>query len=248
MSRENRKIKRTRIAGLPLIREIEKKMNLRSILSQYIESNGNEIIPIADTLMLMIYNITLGRQPLYELSAWVNNLDVSIHGLHDYELLSLNDDRFARALDSLYKADRASLLTSIVVDMIKNFSIDLSRIHNDSTTVKACGKINGVTSTGFHLANGKSKDHRPDLKQLLFTLSISSDGAVPIHYKTYPGNRTDDTTHIETWNTLCSIHGAPDFMNVADFKVCTTRQLTHIVGSGGRVITILPETWKETKV
>ena len=63
MSRENRKIKRTRIAGLPLIKAIEKKMNLRSILSQYIESNGNEIIPIADTLMLMIYNITLGRQP-----------------------------------------------------------------------------------------------------------------------------------------------------------------------------------------
>ena len=247
MSRENRKIKRTRIAGLPLIREIEKKMNLRSILSQYIESNGNEIIPIADTLMLMIYNITLGRQPLYELSAWVNNLDVSIHGLHDYELLSLNDDRFARALDSLYKADRASLLTSIVVDMIKNFSIDLSRIHNDSTTVKACGKMNGITSTGFHLAQGKSKDHRPDLKQLLFTLSISSDGAVPIHFKTYPGNRTDDTTHIETWDTLRSIIGNPNFMYVADCKVCTAKQLNHIVGSGGRVITILPETWKETK-
>ena len=247
MSRENRKIKRTRIAGLPLIRAIEKKMNLRSILSQYIKSNGNEIIPIADTLMLMIYNITLGRQPLYELSAWVNNLDVSIHGLHDYELLSLNDDRFARALDSLYKADRASLLTSIVVDMIKNFSIDLSRIHNDSTTVKACGKMNGITSTGFHLAQGKSKDHRPDLKQLLFTLSISSDGAVPIHFKTYPGNRTDDTTHIETWDTLRSIIGNPNFMYVADCKVCTAKQLNHIVGSGGRVITILPETWKETK-
>ena len=197
--------------------------------------------------MLMIYNITLGRQPLYELSNWVNNLDISIHGLHDNELKSLNDDRFGRALDYLYKADRASLLTQIVVEMIRNFSIDLSRIHNDSTTVKACGKMNGITSTGFHLAKGKSKDHRPDLKQLLFTLSISSDGAVPIHFKTYPGNRTDDTTHIETWDTLCSIISNPKFMYVADCKVCTTRQLTHIVSSGGRVITILPETWKETK-
>ena len=248
MSREKRKIKRTRIAGLPLVRAIEKKMNLRSILSQHVQSNGNEIIPISDTLMLMIYNITLGRQPLYELSNWVTNLDISIHSLNDYELKSLNDDRFGRALDYLYKADRASLLTQIVVEMIQNFSIDLSRIHNDSTTVKACGKMNGITSTGFHLANGKSKDHRPDLKQLLFTLSISSDGAVPIHFKTYPGNRTDDTTHIETWDTLRSIISNPNFMYVADCKVCTARQLTHIVSSGGRVITILPETWKETKV
>ncbi len=33
-------------------------------------------------------------------------------------------------------------------------------------------------------------------------MSISSDGAVPVHYKTYPGNRTDDSTHIETWNII----------------------------------------------
>jgi hypothetical protein len=28
---------------------------------------------------------------------------------------------------------------------------------------------------------GHNKDHRPDLKQLLFTLTVSSDGAVPVY-------------------------------------------------------------------
>jgi transposase len=82
---------------------------------------------------------------------------------------------------------------------------------------------------------------------LLFSLTISSDGAVPIHYKAYPGNRTDDTTHIETWNTIRTIAGTSGFLYVADCKVCTAKQLAYIVAEGGRVITTMPETWSESK-
>jgi len=63
--------------------------------------------------------------------------------------------------------------------------------------------------------------------------------------KTYPGNRTDDTLHIETWNALRRITGKADFLYVADCKVCTHKQLSHIVRHGGRVVTLMPETWKE---
>jgi len=132
--------------------------------------------------------------------------------------------------------------------MIKKIDLDMSRIHNDSTTVKAYGKIAGVTKSGLKMAKGKGKDHRPDLVHLVFSLTISSDGAVPVHYKTYPGNRTDDTTHIETWNTVKEIAGRPDFIYVADSKVCTSKQLTHIVANGGRVITVMPNTWGEAKI
>ena len=122
----------------------------------------------------------------------------------------------------------------------------LTGFSGDSTTVKAYGKIPGKTITGLELARGNSKEHRPDLKQLVFSLSISSDGAVPVHYKTYSGNRTDDTTHIETWTTVSKITQKYDFIYVADCKVCTSNQLGYIVGKGGRVITIVPNTWKET--
>jgi len=54
----------------------------------------------------------------------------------------------------------------------------------------------------------------------VFSLSLSADGAVPIHHKVYSGNRTDDTTHIETWETLCQITGVRDFLYVADEPSC----------------------------
>jgi transposase len=118
-------------------------------------------------------------------------------------------------------------------------------LHNDSTTVKSTGQMPGKTTTGLYFTQGHSKDHRPDLKQIVYNLTISADGTIPIHYKTFPGNRTDDTVHIETWNALRQITGQADFLYVADCKVCTHKQLTHIVRYGGRVVTLMPETWKE---
>ena len=239
-----KRLKKNLVAGIPLIISVFKRLELKSILSEYIPSYGNEKFPIVDTLLLLLCNLTLGRQPLYELEQWIRGINTECFGL-DAELIEvLNDDRFARALDKLHLAAWASLMTHIVLEMIKRLELNLSRIHNDSTTLKAYGKIPGKTRNGLKLAKGNSKDHRPDLKQLVFTLSICADGAVPIHFKTYSGNRTDDTTHIETWNTLCELTGCTDFIYVADCKVCTSKQLSHIVSSGGRVITVMPKTWK----
>ena len=240
-------LKRFNISGIPLIKSVSAMLGLKEIFSKHIHSYGNERVPACDTLLLLIWNITLGRQPLYELSQWIDDIDPKCHGLDRQAVDALNDDRFGRALDKLYMADRATIMTEIVVKMIKSINLDMSRIHNDSTTVKAYGKIAGTTRDGLKMANGKSKDHRPDLKQLLFSLTISSDGAIPVHYKTYPGNRTDDTTHIETWDTIRKIAGRSDFTYVADCKVCTQKQLSYIAANGGRVITVMPDTWKESK-
>lgn len=242
------KLKRFNISGIPLIKSVSKNLGLKSIFKKYIASYGNETVPSVDALLFLIWNITLGRQPLYELSQWIEDIDPGCHGLYRQQLSSFNDDRFGRALDKLYAADRATLMTDIVVTMIKKINLDMGRVHNDSTTVKAYGKIAGVTKDGLRMAKGANKDHRPDLVHLVFSLTISSDGAIPVHYKTYPGNRTDDTTHIETWNTVKDIAGRSDFIYVADSKVCTSKQLTHIVSNGGRVITVMPNTYKETKI
>lgn len=238
---------RLEVSAIPLISATIERLGIRPILSKYISEHANEKISTVDSLILLLVNIVLGRQPLYELEQWFEKFDANCFGQHKSEKKLLNDDRFGRALDKLYAVDRASLMTEIVLNMIKVVGLDLSRLHNDSTTVKAYGKIPGKTKTDFQLKKGHSKEHRPDLKQLLFCLSISADGAVPIHYKSYSGNRTDDTTHIETWNTLRKIAGCVDFLYVADCKVCTDKQLASIVGNGGRVVTIIPDTWKETK-
>ena len=240
-------MKRLHVGGIPLIRVMAERMRLREILLGHIAPQGKEDIPAVESLLLLIFNLTLGKEPLYELEEWVASIDNRCIGYGQLESGRFTDDRFGRALDKLYLADRASLMTRLVVTMIKEFNINMGRIHNDSTTVKAFGTLHGKTRTGLELKRGKSKDYRPDLKQLVFSLSISSDGAVPVHHKSYPGNRNDDTTHIETWNIIRSITQVAGFLYVADSKLCTDKQLSYIVEQGGRAVTIIPNYWTEVK-
>ena len=240
-----RTLKRHQVGALPLLHAIVQRAGLREVLERYVPAHGNDQVPVVDTLLLLGFNLSIGKQPLYELPAWVDSIDLRSIGYADYDPQRFNDDRFGRALDRLYAADRASLMTELVRRVVTTFDLDLSRIHNDSTTIKAFGAYPGKTRSGVELKRGHSKDHRPDLKQLVFSLSLCADGAVPVHHKVYPGNRTDDTTHIETWNTLRQITPSADFLYVADCKLCTDEQLTYLTDHGGRAITIIPETWAE---
>ena len=242
----SQKIKKLKIGALPILHTIAERMELKEILYDFIPVHGNEKIPAVESLLLFIYNIVLGRNPLYNLEDWTESIDFRCMNLEDFSKDKFNDDRFGRALDKLYDADRATLMTRIVTTIFKKFNIDASQIHNDSTSVKAFGKIKGKTKSGLKLMNGNSKDHRPDLKQLVYNLSITADGAVPVHYHCYPGNYTDDKIHIEVWDNLTHILNNCEFLYVADSKLCTDNQLMHITQKHGRAITIIPQTWSET--
>ena len=241
-------LQRTRIGEIPLLQTVARRLGFDSLLRRYIKPHGNERYPAADTLLLLVFNIASGRQPLYELGRWTADIDGRLLGRKSSlseEMFS--DDRYGRALDKLFEVDRATLTTDCAVCVVRSAGCELDQLHNDSTTVKTTGRMPATSPTGLSFEYGHSKDHRPDLKQIVFNLTISADGAVPVHCKTYPGNRTDDTTHIETWKALCGIAGRRDFLYVADRKLCTSKQLSFIAGNGGRVVTIVPETWKEVK-
>lgn len=242
-----KKIKRLQIGGLPLLRIIAERIGLKEILPEYIDSGKTKDTFVVESLILLCFNIAYGKDTLYELEDWFLSIDSRAIGYEHLRRKRFTDDRFGRALDKLYLSDRASLSTHLIISLIKKYNIDMRRVHNDSTTLKAFGKIPGKTRTGLELRRGHSKDYRPDLKQLVFSLSISSDGAVPIHYKSYAGNYNDDNTHIDTWNTIASIAHRVDFLYVADSKLCSDNQLSYIVGKGGKAITVIPNCRIEVK-
>ena len=240
-------LRRFQVGGLPLIQAILRRMGLKDLLEDHVPVATRQSVSAVDVLLLLAVNLTVARDPLYELAQWVEAQDLRVLGYRRRPTIRFTDDRFARALDALYRADRASLLTRLVVAVVKQFALDLGRIHNDSTSISTFGRIPGQTRTGFAMLHGYSKDHRPDLRQLVFSLSLCADGAVPVHHKVYSGNRNDDTTHIETWETLRQIHGKPGFLYVGDSKLCTREQLAHITGQGGRAITSPPQNLLEIR-
>lgn len=133
---------------------------------------------------------------------------------------------------------------------VREFEIDLSQIHSDTTSVTFSGNYEGQADKEAQkrpplITFGFNKDHRPDLKQLVYSLTISADGAVPVHHKVYDGNTTDDRTHIETWLTVRDIAGTSDFVYVADSKLCTRENMRFIDEQKGTFLTVLPRSRQE---
>jgi transposase len=238
------------IGAAPLLEAMMQRLQLEEILAAHLPSKrrGRKTeLPPARTLRVMISNVLLSRRALYAVPAWLAGFVPEHFGLDAGAERLFNDDRIGRTLDLLFDADQAPLVTAVVLKALQAFDIDMSQLHNDSTSVTFRGSYNGSTrdDDAPHITFGFNKDHRPDLKQLVYSLTISADGAVPIHFKTYPGNRTDDTTHLETWTTLCQLVGSSRFLYVADSKLCVSATMKHIDQRGGSFLTVLPATRAE---
>jgi len=240
------------LGALPIIDHFLHRLGLMEALERHLGGSDRRLrLPAAKSLRVLVTNLVIHKEPVYALGEWARAFDSSWLGVSAEELDLLNDDRLGRALDRLFDADRASLVTEVVVGAVDRFGINCTQLHNDSTTVTfsgdyhcATGKPRGGKPTPA-IVRGHNKDYRPDLKQLLWILTISADGAVPIAFRVADGNTEDSPTHIPTWDTLVAIVGDPSFLYVADCKLASREAMDHIAGRGGRFLTVLPRGRRE---
>ena len=240
------------LGALPVVNYFLTRMRLAERLARHLPAADARLrLDPAVVLAVVVANIIVAHRPVYALGEWAAGYAPGLLGLDADQAGALNDDRVGRMLDRLFDADRASLVTETVLGVIDEFDIDCSQLHNDSTTITLTGAYPGADG---HARGGKptpaarrghNKDFRPDLKQLLFILTITADGAVPIAYRTADGNTGDDVTHIPTWDKLCQLTGTPGFVYVADAKLCSSEAMGHINAGHGRFVTIIPHGRRE---
>jgi transposase len=240
-----------RLGPLPLVNAFLQRLGLAELLEQFVPTTDRRsAISHAQALGVLLRSLVVEREPVYRQQETVHGFGPGLFGISAEQMTRLTDDRLGRALDHLFDADRAALLTAVVVAVGQRFNVSFARLHNDSTSVAFCGQYRAATGRQLRgrsapaIVHGFSKDHRPDLKQLLFILSVTADG-VPASFRCADGNTADAVTHIETWETLCKVAGRTDFLYVADAKLCTQDNMRHIDRAGGRFVTVLPRNRQE---
>lgn len=243
------------IGVLPILNRLIDRCQIREALDRFLpEEDGRNRISNSTAILLLVRNVLISREPIYGLGQWAAAFVPEQLDLREDQLRSLNDDRVGRALDRLFDANFSQLVMAITQQVVNEFNLDLSELHNDSTTVKFYGDYEPFDQpqlrrgkTTAAIRQGHSKDHRPDLKQLLYILTVTDDGGVPIYFTTADGDQHDDTTHVSTWDLLRQLTGRADFLYVADCKLASAENLSHIHGEGGRFITLLPKNRSEPR-
>jgi transposase len=244
-----------RVGALPIIDQLLERMRLDEFLRAYLP-RADRRCRIAPSIgvTLLLKNLLLSREPLYGIGEWAARFDPKALGFADTQLLSLNDDRIGRCLDRLFQSDITALVLTLVTHVIQEFQVDLDELHNDSTTITFHGAYADAAEeekrgpkARLAITWGYNKDHRPDLKQLLYILTVARDGAVPLYFQVQSGNVVDDKTHIATWDLLCRLTERRNFLYVADCKLAGAENMAYIHRHHGRFLTVLPRTRSEDK-
>jgi transposase len=110
-------------------------------------------------------------------------------------------------MDKLYEKGLSLLFLVIALVGVKKYRINIDFSHLDSSSFAVEGKYNqekitknlGKENAELELINqipikiikGYSRDHRPDLKQFILDLIVSSDGDIPLFLRVADGNEND---------------------------------------------------------
>ena len=105
-------------------------------------------------------------------------------------------------MDKLYKYGLTKIFLIIALEVVKKFGIETKYSHLDSSSLHLHGeyknclnnreKEQGINKENpINITQGYSRDHRPDLKQCILDLIVSSDGDIPLFFRGASGNESD---------------------------------------------------------
>jgi transposase len=106
----------------------------------------------------------------------------------------LNDDALGRALDTLYAYGVTELYSLMAATAAERLGLAPRFAHLDSTSFHVDGRYNSDEESEeqvVHITRGYSRDHRPDLNQVMLELIVEPQAGIPILMKPLSGNSSD---------------------------------------------------------
>lgn len=190
-----------RVLGqLPLQRALIRAIGIEAVIDEALPKDPRNRISDADCVVAMILNILSGRVALYNMPQFFANTDAAVVLGEKVPLDALNDARLAACLDHLFEAGTDSVLGQVVRRFLASGKGGTSySVHADTTSLSLQGAYDRVPVEGAPVPlRGYSKDHRPDLKQLVFGLSLHGAVGIPLTASTMDGNTSD--TEANRWS------------------------------------------------
>jgi transposase len=111
------------------------------------------------------------------------------------------------------------------------------------------GRIDSTTVSVYHqpaqpdqtlLKFGRSKDHRPDLRQFMQQLGTLDPAGIPLISQTLAGNSAEDPHYLPAWRRMVSIVGRADWLLIADSKFSSLANQAQVQAGGGFYLAPLP--------
>lgn len=112
----------------------------------------------------------------------------------------LNDDVLGRCLDALFEADVSALYQVLSEKVVAFLGLQGTAVHLDITSFHVDGAYactDGEQTGRLQLVQGYSRDHRPELNQVVLELICENEAGLPVYMKAMSGNSNDSRSFNE---------------------------------------------------
>lgn len=179
-------------------------------------------------LFALVVNRALGPASKLAAAEWAS-CDVAIPGLE-----GMDEDQCYRAMDLLVDADTESKVQEAVffacADLL-NLEVDLLFFDTTSTYFERDTPEDGEDAFRVY---GHSKDHRPDLPQIVIGLAVTREG-IPVRVWCWPGNTSDMSLLKEVKDDMRGWR-LGRVITVVDRGFSSDENLTYLTRAGGHWI------------
>jgi len=236
---------------LPIISAYARTLGVVEEVDRLCGSKGG--VSKGQIVLALVLDALSGRSPLFRLPQAFAKLDTELLFGEAISPEKLNDDAVGRALDRIFEVGTGKVLSAVALRAIKLFDLDTTHVHHDTTSHTVYGDYDlygeGSRDQPFVITFGFSKDHRPDLKQLVHSL-LCVDAGIPIFSQCENGNLSDKVVNrnlIPTMVERMSELGQDNFVYVADSALITRDNLALMDDwkNGFRFVSRLPASYKE---
>lgn len=179
-------------------------------------------LPVGELVFIMAANRILDPRPKYTIAEWYQRTYLP-------ELVGVNlppDSAYqtlTRCLDYLTDEVQMEIEMGLAGKVMESFHIKSKSFIYDVTSTFVEGEGGAEI-----LQYGYSRDHRPDRRQVNYSLCVTMEPTVPLFHQTFPGNTVDSKTVKETmvrFKDKLGLHGCL----VVDRGIVTSANIVEIV-------------------
>ena len=242
MSNDDLEIRSLPVGHLPVIRACLDQLGVFAALDEHLPHHALAHASDAECLAVMVLNILSGRVALWRMDQRFEHVDLELLLGEGVQSSWFHDNRLGRAVDHIDEVGTDTLLSDIGLRYLRGREAEPFSVHLDQTTLKLYGVYG--TDQQTTPAHGFSMDHRPDLKQLVFGMSLHGAVGIPLTMGLHSGNTSDHVANRDHLSRLADLLPDPDEVTVvADCKLVDGETLGRLTGAGFHFVSLVPKTF-----
>jgi transposase len=237
-----------RIDHLGIVSGVCREISLIEQIDAQVKTSDRKVSCGKGTQALVLNALGFVGRALYLMPDYLYNKPVDLLIDPDLTAEDFNDDTLGRCLDDLYDAGVTEVFFGVAAHALRVYGLRPSFVHLDSSSFHLHGAYDSEEPDvkAISVTYGYSKDHRPDLKQVVLQLITSHKSALPVWLEVLSGNSNDKKSFKATVKAYCKQLNAEEqpylVMDSAGFSEDTLKEAQDM-----RWLMRVPETLAQVK-